>query len=50
MARSALWPVENGLYHVMNRGHEKRDIVVDDVDRQQDEIRGHVAQSSIFAG
>ena len=35
MARSARWTIENGLYHVMNRGHEKRDIVLDDIDRQE---------------
>ena len=35
MARSARWAIANGLYHVMNRGIEKRDIVVDDIDRQE---------------
>ena len=35
MARSARWAIANGLYHVMNRGVEKRDIVNDDHDRQE---------------
>ena len=35
MARSARWSITNGLYHVMNRGLEKRDIVRDDVDRHE---------------
>ncbi len=35
MARSTRWAIANGLYHVMNRGVEKRDIVMDDVDRRE---------------
>ena len=35
MSRSARRAIANGLYHVMNRGHEQRDIVLDDVDRQE---------------
>ena len=34
MPRSPRWAIANGLYHVMNRGLEKRDIVVDDHDRR----------------
>ena len=32
MARSARWAIANGLYHVMNRRFEKRDIVKDITD------------------
>ncbi len=35
MARSARWSITNELYHVMNRGLEKRNIVRDDVDRHE---------------
>ena len=35
MTRSARWSIANGLYHVMNGGLEKRDIVRDDVDRHE---------------
>ena len=35
MTRSARWSIANGLYHVMNRGLEKRDMVRDDVDRRE---------------
>lgn len=35
MARSLRWSIVNGLYHVMNRGIERHDIVHDDVDRQE---------------
>ena len=35
MTRSARWSIANGLYHVMNRGVVKCDIVKDDHDRQE---------------
>jgi REP-associated tyrosine transposase len=35
MARGARWAIANALYHVMNRGVERRDIVGDDKDRQE---------------
>ena len=35
MTRSARWSIANRLYHVMNRGLEKRDMVRDDLDRHE---------------